>query len=133
MPSENALAECLREMLGIPEDGPVFIVVDALDECPNSQGFPTPRERALGIMMGLIELNLPHLHFCITSRPEIDIRDVLDPLVRESICLHDEVGQFEDIAEYVKSIVNSDAVMGEWPNEVKKQVIDTLAKKSCGM
>ena len=134
-PSENALVECLKEMLGNPEDAPVFIVVDALDECSNSQGFPTPRERALEVVKELIELKLPHLHFCITSRPEIDIRGVLDPLVRESnsVSLHDQEGQIEDIAEYVKSIVNSDAKMGKWPKEEKKLVIDTLAKKSSGM
>jgi hypothetical protein len=134
-PSEDELAECLKEMLRDPEQAPVFIMVDALDECPNSQGLPPPRERALKIMKELIEINLPHLHFCITSRSEIDIRVFLDPLVREpnSVSLHDQPGQIEDIAEYINSIVNSDTKMEEWSKELKKQVIDTLAKKSSGM
>ena len=132
-PSEKALAECLREMLGDPKQAPVFIVVDALDECPNSQGLPTPRERALEIMKELIEIKLPHLHFCITSRPEIDIRVVLDPLEPYSVSLHDQEGQIEDIAEYVKSVVLSDVTMREWPKEEKKLVIDTLARNGGGM
>jgi hypothetical protein len=120
-------------MLGDPKQAPVFIVIDALDECPNSQGLPSPREWALEIMKELIEINLPHLHFCITSRPEIDIRVVLDPLEPYSVSLHDQEGQIEDIAEYVKSVVHSDVRMREWPKEEKKLVIDTLARYSGGM
>jgi len=132
-PSENALAQCLREMLEDPNQAPVFIVVDALDECPNSEGLPTPREQALEIVKELVELKLQHLHLCITSRPEIDIRGVLDPLKRYSVSLHDEAGQIEDIARYVESVVLSDATMRDWPKEEKKLVIATLAKDGGGM
>jgi len=132
-PSENALAQCLREMLEDPNQAPVFIVVDALDECPNSEGLPTPREQALMIVKELVELNLQHLHLCITSHPEIDIRRVLDPLKPYSVSLHDEAGQIEDIARYVESVVLSDATMREWPKEEKKLVINTLAKDGGGM
>src|SRR6267142_2815749 len=132
-PSENALAQCLREMLEDPNQAPVFIVVDALDECPNSEGLPTPREQALMIVKELVELNLQHLHLCITSHPEIDIRRVLDPLKPYSVSLHDEAGQIEDIARYVESVVRSDAMMREWPEQEKKLVINTLAKNTGGM
>src|SRR6266850_5802141 len=132
-PSDDALAQCLREMLEDPIQGPVFIVVDALDECPNSEGFPTPREQALEIVKELVELKLQHLHLCITSHPEIDIRRVLDPLKPYSVSLHDEAGQIEDIARYVESVVRSDAMMREWPEQEKKLVINTLAKNTGGM
>jgi hypothetical protein len=132
-PSEDDLAQCLREMLEDPSQAPVFIVVDALDECPNSEGLPTPREQALKIVKELVELKLQHLHLCITSRPEIDIRGVLDPLKSYSVSLHDEAGQIEDIARYVESVVLSDATMREWPKEEKNLVINTLAKEGGGM
>jgi len=132
-PSENALVQCLREMLEDSKQAPVFVVVDALDECPNSQGLPTPRERVLEIVKELVKLKLPHLHLCITSRPEIDIRRVLDPLKPYSLSLHVQAGQIEDIAKYVQSVVLSDATMREWPKEEKKLVIDTLAKNGDGM
>ena len=57
-----------------------YIVIDAIDECPNTSGFPTPREEILDFLDELIDLGLPHLHICIASRPEIDIRDTLEPL-----------------------------------------------------
>jgi hypothetical protein len=122
-------------MLGDPKQAPVFIVIDALDECPNSQGLPTPRERALEVMksLRLIEIKLPHLHFCITSRPEIDILVVLGPLEPYRVSLHDQEGQIEDLAEYVKSVVGSDVTMREWPDDDKELVIDTLARNSGGM
>src|SRR6267142_381727 len=132
-PSEDALAQCLREMLEDPNQAPVFIVVDALDECPKSEGLPTPREQALEIVKELVELKLQHLHLCITSRPEIDIRGVLDPLKPYSVSLHDQPEQILDIARYVESVVLSDATMREWPKEEKKLVINTLAKDGGGM
>ena len=112
--------------------GSVFLVVDALDEFPISQGILTPRAQVLEIVKDLIELKLPHLHFCITSCPEFDIREVLDPLKPSSVSLHDQEGQIEDIAQYVKSAVLSDRTMREWPKE-KKLVIDTLEKNGGGM
>jgi hypothetical protein len=35
-PSNSALTNCLREMLSVSAEKPIYIIVDALDECPNS-------------------------------------------------------------------------------------------------
>jgi len=56
-----------------------------------------------------------------------------DPLNPYNVSLHNQQGQIKDLAEYVKSVVRSDAKMQNWPAEVKELVIDTLAKKSGGM
>jgi len=120
-------------MLAIPGEGPLYIIVDALDEYPNSHDYPSPREQALEVMKNLVDLNLPHLHLCVTSRPEIDIRMALAPLATYSVCLHDEVGQNKDIADYIEDIVHTDAIMREWPKEYKRLVIDTLAQNGGGM
>ena len=138
-PSEDALVECLREMLEYPEQAPVFIVVDALDECPDSPspgsppGAPTPRQSVLKIVKGLIKLKPQNLHFCLTSRPEPDIEHVLAPLEPASVSLHTEKGQLADITQYVQSVIVSDVTMGKWPKDTKKLVIDTLTNKSQGM
>jgi hypothetical protein len=42
-PSEAALTNCLKAMLELPGRIPVFIILDALDECPNRQSI-CPRE-----------------------------------------------------------------------------------------
>ena len=37
-PSEVALAQCLKSMLDLPGQLPTYIIIDALDECPNTTG-----------------------------------------------------------------------------------------------
>ena len=124
--------ECLKKMLGLPGQGPVYLIIDALDECPNSED-PTAREQALVIIQELIDLKLPHVHICITSRPEIDIREVLEPLAIFNVSFHDRSGQVQDIANYIRSFIHSDRRMRKWRDEDKELVIETLTAKSDGM
>ena len=128
-PSIDTLLECLKSILALQGQAPVYIVVDALDECPNSSGLRTKRQEVLEILKELIKLKFAYLHLCVTSRPEIDIRQAFDPLNPYNVSLHDQDGQIKDLAEYVKSVVGSDAAMQDWPSKVKKLVIDTLTTK----
>ena len=132
-PSIDALLVCLKEMLALPGQGTLYIALDALDECPNSAGLPTRRQQVLAIINEPIDLKLPHLRFCITSRPEIDIQEVFDPLSPYKVAPHDQVGQNKDLAQYVESVVHSDPAMRKWPEEVKNLVIDTLVQNGAGM
>jgi len=134
-PSDSILAECLKQMFTLPDQRPVYLIMDAVDECPNSSGIPTPREQVLQLIQELVELRLPHLHICVTSRPEIDIRDVLDPLTSLKVSLHDQTGQKEDIADYIRSVVYSDSepIIKRWRLEDKELVIETLSKRANGM
>ena len=120
-------------MLELQGQGILYIILDALDECPNSSGIPTRRQQVLKVVKELTMLKLPHLRFCVTSRPEIDIREVLEPLNPYTVSLQNQVGQSRDLVQYVQSIVHSDTTMGKWPEEVKKSVIDTLAENAAGM
>jgi hypothetical protein len=42
-PSDDALVGCLKDLLKLPGLAPVYLIVDALDECPNTSAFPSPR------------------------------------------------------------------------------------------
>ena len=44
-PSDIALAECLKTMLTLPDQPPTYLIIDALDESPNTSGIPSTRER----------------------------------------------------------------------------------------
>ena len=132
-PSIDILLECLKSILALEGQAPLYIVLDALDECPDSSGLPTQRQEVLEILKELIDLKLPHLHFCVTSRPEVDIRIAFDPLNPYNVSLHNQKGQIKDLAEYIKSVVCSDAKIQNWPAKMKELVIDTLAKKGGGM
>ncbi len=131
-PSDDVLKTCLREMLFVAAQQPIYIVVDALDECPDS-GMPTPREDVLNLLKDLVRLRLPNLHICVTSRPEIDIKNVLGPLASSAVSLHDESGQKKDISDYVSNVVYSDNKMRRWRSDEKELVVDELSKKADGM
>jgi hypothetical protein len=123
-------------MLTLPEyRPPTYLIIDALDESPNTSGMPSPRDMVLHLLKELVELRLPDLHICVTSRPEIDIRDVLEPLTSLRVSLHDQTGQKEDIVEYVKSVVysNSEPIMRRWRTEDKELVIAVLSERADGM
>ena len=136
-PSDDTLKGCLKQMLRqrLPGQGPIFLVLDALDECPDSLSFPSPRDEVLQLVKELVDLHLPGLHICATSRPEVDIRAVLEPLAFRSVSLHDESGQKADIADYVRNVVNSSpsTAMRRWRAEDKKLVIETLTERADGM
>jgi hypothetical protein len=132
-PSEDILTECLKSMLELPGQGPLYLVIDALDECPNSSGYPTQREQVLAVMQEIIDLQLPQVHFCITSRPEINIRDVLEPLAVYNVPLHKQPGQNRDIVNYINHFIRSDPRVQRWREEDKQLVVKTLTEKAGGM
>jgi hypothetical protein len=132
-PNNDVLKTCLREMLVSASDKPLYIIVDALDECPDSSGIPTPRKDVLNLLEGLIQLRLPNLRICVTSRLEVDIENVLGPLADISVSLHDESGQLKDISDYVSRVVYSDNKMARWRSDQKELVVKELSNKADGM
>jgi hypothetical protein len=132
-PSEDALSQCVLEMLRAPDQPALYIIIDALDECPNISGMPTAREEVLAFLEDFVRFNLPNVHICVSSRAEIDIRRTLEPLAPLRISLHDEGGQIADISAYINAVVHSDRKMRQWRDEDKRLVIDTLSKKADGM
>ena len=123
----------MKDMLSVPGQGPIYIIVDAVDECPNFPGRPSARDEVLELIEELVDLKLPNLHLCVASRPEMDIRTVLEPLATLKISLHDESGQKEDIIKYIESFVRSDRSMRRWKEEDKQLVVNMLSGKSDGM
>ena len=132
-PTNDVLKNCLKEMLTIVAEHPIYIVMDALDECPDSPGMPTAREEVLVVLKDLVGLHHPNLRICVTSRPEVDIKSVLNQLTIHDISLHNESEQRKGIADYISSIVNSDVKMREWPDEDKELVIKELSERADGM
>jgi hypothetical protein len=46
-PTTSSLTKCMKDMLSLPGQGPIYIIVDALDECPDVSGTPSTREEVL--------------------------------------------------------------------------------------
>ena len=147
-PTDRELTKCLEKMLKLPDQRPIYLIIDALDESPDTFGIPSPREDVLRLVTELVKLRLPDLHLCVTSRPNMDINnafepsspdsdveDDFEPLTPLGVSLHDESGQREDIMEYVRSVVysNSERIMKGWEKGEKDLVIKTLSNRADGM
>jgi len=122
-------------MLKLPGQLPTFLIIDAMDECPNTTGTPSAREEVLEFLEDLITSSHPNLFICVTSRPEQDIQTALNPLTPASnrVSLHQEGGQREDIKNYIHSFVHKDRAMRRWREEDRELVITTLSERAGGM
>jgi len=132
-PGDDKLVQCLMDLLKHPEERPVYLVIDALDECPSTSSLSSPREKLLSFLEDLVEAQLPNLRICVTSRLEVDIKTILEPLAFHSVSLHEESGQKDDIMKYIGSIVHTNKNMQNWNPEHKQLVIDVLTDKADGM
>jgi hypothetical protein len=132
-PDDNTLVHCLKDILGLPGQAPIFLILDALDECPNTSAMPSPRECVLMLVEELLDSRPSNLHICVTSRTEIDIKAILEPLASHSVSIHDEGGHIEDIENYIESVVDTDPRIRKWKKEDKQLVIDVLTKRADGM
>jgi hypothetical protein len=132
-PSDDTLIHYLMNLLELPGQAPIYLIVDGLDECPVTSGNPSPRERVLGLFERLVNSKLPNVRICLTSRPEMDIKLALGPLNFRSVSLHDENGQIEDINNYIKSVISGDPKNRGWKAEDKEMVINVLTRNANGM
>jgi len=48
--SDGELAQCLKHLFAFPGQAMVYIVIDALDECPMTTGLSSPRQEVLGLV-----------------------------------------------------------------------------------
>ena len=131
--SDIELQRCFKDMNEVPGQAPTYIIIDALGECPIAIGLPSPRDKVLELIKDIVGSQIPNLRICITSRHEADIGLVLDPLIFASVSLHGESGQAQDIAQYVKFIVETDPKMRVWRASDRELVIETLKRKADGM
>jgi hypothetical protein len=126
---DDKLVGCLKDLLTLPRQAPVYLVVDALNECLDT----SPRESVLNVLKDLINSRVQNLHICVTSRLEADITRVLEPLTFRSVSLHDQKEQKDDIENYIKSVVSTNRNMRRWSRASKQLVIVALTKRADGM
>ena len=69
-PSNDTLKRCFKEMLLTATLHPNYIIISALDECLDTTGVPSAREQVLNLVYELVDLHLPNLRICVTSRLE---------------------------------------------------------------
>ena len=108
-PNDDTLTRSLKDMFMLPNQHPIYIIFDVLGERSNVSGIKTPRKRVLQLVKELVDLYILNLHICVTSHPEVDIQDILEPLTSRRVSLHDQRGRKKDIKDYVRFIVYSNS------------------------
>ncbi len=66
-PSEDALLQCLMEMLEVQGQPAMYTIIDALDECLDISGMPTAHKKVLKSLEGLVGLQLRNVHSKVCS------------------------------------------------------------------
>ena len=132
-PRDNELIQCLVDLLKLPGSPPVYLIVDGLDESPNTSTQSFHRKRVLSFLDDLVKAQLKNLRLCVTSRLEVDIRDILEPLSSYSVSLEDESGQKKEIKDSIELFVRTDDQMKRWNPRHKQLVIDNVTEKADGM
>lgn len=120
-PKSQAILDVLDAVVsGVPDEGRVYLVFDALDECPGA----TNQERMtlFSLLMGLLERHKDKVHILATSRPEEDIREELNQFPK--IDLEDRLG--EDVKIFVHAELQRRPRLSRYKEDVKKKVVDAL-------
>ncbi|KAJ7067345.1 hypothetical protein C8F01DRAFT_1247725 [Mycena amicta] len=121
LPSNSALiSDALIPILG-EFTQPVYIVLDALDEC-------SEHDKLLDAVKHIIDAKLANVHLLLTSRAEIP-RDT--DLAKQAVSVSLEKSIDQDIEAYVTEILAK--LDGDWPQERKDQIKAGLLERGGGM
>ncbi|KAF4630229.1 hypothetical protein G7Y89_g7913 [Cudoniella acicularis] len=112
----------------------VFLVIDALDECPLESGH---REQLLELLRQIHGAQSENLHIFLTSRKESDIDAAISRLLKLETCFaidlsvrRDDVNR--DIGIYVDKTLAAPKY-DFWPSEIKSKAKKSLVDKADGM
>lgn len=112
----------------------VFLVIDAMDECPFQSG---ERKKLLDCLRGIHMAKSDNLHLLCTSRREPDIETVLNPLLSSPAKIALDLSIYKDavnrdIGLYIdKTLATSD--YDSWLESVKAEARATLIQNADGM
>jgi hypothetical protein len=126
-PGLNELIQMLTHVIKDLDN--VFIVIDALAECPKDG----ERDQLLAAISEIKALSADNFHIFVTSRREPDIEEVVLPLVTvPAISLQGSYVDF-DIQMHISHQLATDPKLKKWSTEVKEEIEDALTKGANGM
>jgi ankyrin repeat domain-containing protein 50 len=126
--------ESLEKMLQAIIEGfeHVYIIVDALDECPKLDG---SRERLLDRLQRILMWKRDPLHVFLTSRKETDIEATLRQSVESLdnyVFKSPERYVRDDVQIFLQSMLQR-RTFGKWSPILKQEVEDVLLERAQGM
>lgn len=132
-PTYEELLGLLSGLLG--SSGRTFIVIDALDECPERARDSTGLLRFFEHLRGLRSQDNIDLRLLMTSRPEIDLRDCMTPLATHTLNVNAAADHIEDMKIYLSTRLFGPESQSfwKWDADVKWRVYNFLTQRSDGM
>lgn len=127
-PIIDSLMDHLRRLAGAIS-GPIFIVIDAVDECP----LDARRTDVLPVLRRLTGLGPDHVRVLLASRPEVDIRRHFEGRCTQSLNLQDVEPHARDMSSYITHVLTADLDFGDWPKRLVNLACETIQKKANGM
>ena len=131
-PSVRVLKTMVQDCASFQGLSDVYIMVDALDECPANASNPN-RPEMLAVIDFLNSLKSSNIHFYTTSRCEFDISAKLSSL--KNICQLEIVTEEVDvdIKRHISARLETDDELNKWPIHVKKEIEQVLGDLANGM
>lgn len=131
--SHTALLEILHAI--IKEFSSVFIIIDALDECPKTK-VKDGRKMLLETVHKVLSWKCPSLHLLCTSRNEIDISIAFDRYLPEEVTLQVIQIKGKEVAADIDYFLQSKLAepdFDSWSPRIKEKVTQKLINGSDGM
>ena len=122
-PSTNSLQDTLYDILN--GFNSVYIIIDSLDEC-------TERGKMLNWIRQIVSRNMPNLHIVVTSRPEREIEEILQPLDLGCVDVVRD-GESVDIEKYIDQELETDRKLNRWETTIQEGIKTALMTGAQGM
>ncbi|RDL42520.1 Uncharacterized protein BP5553_02499 [Venustampulla echinocandica] len=108
----------------------VFIIIDALDECPNDNG---ERSDLCDVLRQINEWAASNLHVLVTGRREVDLSEALDPLCSIPPISIQGAAVRSDIQKFICAELANDRKLKMWPAEIQAEIERVLVEGANGM
>lgn len=131
-PKVNELVLCLSLFTKAKKVDNIFLVLDALDECPKF-GDDGQRAELLKVLKIIHSFESSNIHLLVTSRQEIDIREALAPLLSVPALSIQGATTASDIQTYIRGQLSLEPKLKCWPEDVKLEIEMALAAGADGM
>lgn len=122
-PDLEELTAALLETIESLEDS-VFIVIDALDECPNQRDTQSERKELLSLIQRLTASGPRNFRLLATSRYQDDIGDALRNIQQCRVINIEQLVK-EDVTQFVKRAL-TERPLKFWRSEVRYKIEERL-------
>ena len=127
VPPETELINALRSL--ISATGQVYFILDALDECPATNG---ERAKLIALLKTFKGLDLPNLHILTTSRMEPDLSDMSQMVTAPPMNI--QTSELDaDIRLHIRNQMVNDPNLSCWPSDLQDEIEAELTRGACGM